>query len=71
MFVNVCAFVGYLQCTPIYRGHVHRLLFICLFAHIKLNIFTSEGSESSTHYLSDKNRFDVSSKGPSSGISSH
>ena len=29
----------------------------------------SEGSESSTHYLGDKNRFDVSSKGPSSGIS--
>ena len=25
---------------------------------------TSEGSKSSTHYLSDKNRFDVSSKGP-------
>ena len=32
-------------------------------------MITSEGSESSTHYLSDKNRFDVSSKGPSSGIS--
>ncbi len=29
----------------------------------------SEGSKSSTHYLGDKNRFDVSSKGPSSGIS--
>ena len=28
-----------------------------------------EGSKSSTHYLSYKNRFDVSSKGPSSGIS--
>ena len=28
-----------------------------------------EGSKSSTHCLSDKNRFDVSSKGPSSGIS--
>ena len=28
-----------------------------------------EGSKSSTHYLSNKNRFDVSSKGPSSGIS--
>ena len=28
-----------------------------------------EGSKSSTHYLNDKNRFDVSSKGPSSGIS--
>ena len=28
-----------------------------------------EGSESSTHYLSDTNRFEVSSKGPSSGIS--
>ena len=28
-----------------------------------------EGSKSSTHYLGDKNRFDVSSKGPSSGIS--
>ena len=32
-------------------------------------IFTSEGSKSSTHYLGDKNRFDVSSKGPLSGIS--
>ncbi len=32
-------------------------------------ISTSEGSKSSTHYLGDKNRFDVSSKGPSSGIS--
>ena len=30
---------------------------------------TREGSKSSTHYLSDTNRFDVSSKGPSSGIS--
>ncbi len=30
---------------------------------------TSEGSKSSTHYLNDKNRFDISSKGPSSGIS--
>ncbi len=30
---------------------------------------TYEGSKSSTHYLSDKNRFDVLSKGPSSGIS--
>ncbi len=28
-----------------------------------------ERSKSSTHYLSDTNRFDVSSKGPSSGIS--
>ncbi len=28
-----------------------------------------EGSKGSTHYLGDKNRFDVSSKGPSSGIS--
>ena len=27
----------------------------------------SEGSKSSTHYLGDKNRFDVSSEGPSSG----
>ncbi len=27
-----------------------------------------EGSKSSTHYLSDTKRFDVSSKGPSSGI---
>ncbi len=31
-------------------------------------ISTSEGSKGSTHYLGDKNRFDVSSKGPSSGI---
>ncbi len=30
---------------------------------------SSEGSKSSTHYLNYKNRFDVSSKGPSSGIS--
>ena len=30
----------------------------------------SEGSKSSTHYLGDKNRFDVLSKGPSSGINS-
>ncbi len=29
----------------------------------------SVGSKSSTHYLGDKNRFDVSSNGPSSGIS--
>ena len=29
----------------------------------------SEGSKSSTHYQSDTNRLDVSSKGPSSGIS--
>ncbi len=29
----------------------------------------SEGSKGITHYLGDKNRFDVSSKGPSSGIS--
>ena len=34
------------------------------------SLYTSwEGSKSSTHYLSDKNRFDVSSKGPSLGIS--
>ena len=31
--------------------------------------FYSEGSKSTTHNLSDTNRFDVSSKGPSSGIS--
>ncbi len=30
---------------------------------------TSKSSKSSTHYLNDTNRFDVSSKGPSSGIS--
>ncbi len=29
----------------------------------------SKSSKTSTHYLSDTNRFDVSSKGPSSGIS--
>ncbi len=28
-----------------------------------------KGAKVSTHYLGDKNRFDVSSKGPSSGIS--
>ena len=33
----------------------------------KCTFKASEGSKSSTHYLSDKNRFDVSSKGPSSG----
>ncbi len=33
------------------------------------DFLTSEGSKSSTHYLSDTNRFDISSKGPSSGIS--
>ena len=33
----------------------------------KQHINVSEGSKSSTHYLGDKNRFDVSSKGPSSG----
>ena len=32
-------------------------------------LISPEGSKSSTHYLSDTNRFDVSSKGPSSGIS--
>ena len=32
-------------------------------------VLSSEGSKSSTHYLSDTNRFDVSSKGSSSGIS--
>ena len=30
--------------------------------------YISEGSKSSTHYLSDKNTFDVSSKGPSSEL---
>ncbi len=35
----------------------------------QLHLHTSERSKSSTHYLGDKNRFDVSSKGPSSGIS--
>ncbi len=35
----------------------------------KLRNFYSEGSKGITHYLGDKNRFDVSSKGPSSGIS--
>ena len=34
----------------------------------KGSFHASEGSKSSTHYLGDKNRFDVSSKGPSSGI---
>ncbi len=32
-------------------------------------ILNAKGSKSSTHYLGDKNRFDVLSKGPSSGIS--
>ena len=36
-----------------------------------INIYElkSEGSKSCAHYLSDTNRFDVSSKGPSPGIS--
>ena len=34
-------------------------------------LFTSKSSKSSTHYLADTNRFDVSSKGPSSGVSVH
>ncbi len=38
-------------------------------SHNTRSKLTSEGSKSSTHYLGDKNRFDVSSKGPSSGIS--
>ncbi len=33
------------------------------------DITTSKTRKSSTHYLSDTNRFDVSNKGPSSGIS--
>ncbi len=42
----------------VYKGsHLCKLVVFC------------EGSKSSTHYLGDKNRFDVSSKGPSSGIS--
>ena len=36
---------------------------------MKLSLKTSKGIKSSTHYLGDKNRFNVSSKGPSSGIS--
>ena len=36
---------------------------------IEIHCLALEGSKSSTHYLGDKNRFDVSSKGPSSGIS--
>ena len=32
-------------------------------------VLSSEGSKSSTHYISDKNRFDISSKGPLLGIS--
>ena len=40
------------------------------FNYIKTHGIVSEGSKSSTHFLGDKNRFDVSSKGgPSSGIS--
>ena len=35
----------------------------------RIIIYSSEGSKSSNHYLSDTNRFDVSSKGPSSEIS--
>ena len=37
--------------------------------HGRIFTYISEGSKSSTHYLGDKNRFVVSSKGPSSGIS--
>ncbi len=35
----------------------------------RIIIYSSEGSKSSNNYLSDTNRFDVSSKGPSSEIS--
>ena len=34
-------------------------------------LFISKSSKSSTHYLSDTNRFDVSSKDPSSGVIVH
>ena len=49
------------------------LLVYSLVIHLHLNLrgysilTPSEGSKSSTHYLSDTNRFDVSSKGPSLG----
>ena len=46
--------------------NVHAAIFFVTFNCISTQN-TSEGSKSSTHYLGDKNRFDVSSKGPSSG----
>ncbi len=36
---------------------------------VQFSVSRSEGSKGITHYLGNKNRFDVSSKGPSSGIS--
>ena len=45
-----------------------RSWFFCYFFNYADPII-SEGSKGITHYLGDKNRFDVSSEGPSSGIS--
>ena len=46
-----------------YQGHI-------FLQHMFNGVYSMlESNKSSTHYLSDKNRFDVSSKGPLSGIS--
>ena len=42
---------------------------IACFHCMDYSTYVRRGGKSSTHYLGDKNRFDVSSKGPLSGIS--
>ncbi len=49
--------------------HTYKNLFIVYIAVIDGERRNIRRQQSSTHYLSDTNRFDVSSKGPSSGIS--
>ncbi len=49
---------------PEYPGKIHNSSFLRDGLESSL-----EGSKSSTYYLNDTNRFDVPSKGPSSGIS--
>ena len=57
-----------LNCT--YKSKSHNLEFYVVNTRAPTGLsLKSQGSKSSTHYLSDKNRFDSSSKGPSSGIS--
>ncbi len=52
-----------------YFGNGQFALYWLIFDLVNKGNSQKEGSKSSTHYLGDKNRFDVSSKGPSSGIS--
>ncbi len=40
------------------------------YARKMIVLLPSEGSKGITHYLGDKNRFDVSSEGPSKGLRS-